>query len=242
MTLSDSLENAFQAIENSMSVGETKVMIINGSEISVTVLGPQDLAGLSQGRRLLTTHVEILHDSHPIFHDRRRQLQKAQTSKEAVLPSSIFTPADNKVFLRVMKVQVPVELTPGKDRAFTTSIMINLRTSSGEKIVKGLKTAVIIYMDKITSSPPLASKSQKKPPFACRYLDKVSFQWVTDGCTLVGETVTKLICSCTHLTQFSSTPNSDNIDSLPSLSDFTSAISTLIGSNWDKKGRKHGSN
>jgi hypothetical protein len=122
---------------------------------------------------------------------------------------------------------MPVKANARKNAAFSKSSILTLNTVKGKKRVRGLKTPVLIYLDKLTATPPLAKKDAKRPPFACRYLDVLTGRWVTDGCTLAGETADKIICRCDHLTTFASTVNPDNIDELPDLN----SIVTTVGNN-----------
>lgn len=80
---------------------------------------------------------------------------------------------------------------------------------------------MVFEIQKKVPTPPL--KGRGAPPVACKYWDDQTNTFISEGCSFVGETLTSVKCSCTHMTEFSAGVNVAQLASVPSASDLNTA-------------------
>jgi hypothetical protein len=124
-----------------------------------------------------------------------------------MLPEEIIPTDVPKLVLRTLKINMPVKDEEKEVRtpSYVRSVSLN-EPGKGIRKYRGLKSPAIIYLDKFTPTPPLPGA---KIQYSCRYFDTVKLIWTNDGCQMIGETIDKIICSCTHFTDFATVPEID---------------------------------
>ncbi|EAR90268.2 zinc finger lsd1 subclass family protein (macronuclear) [Tetrahymena thermophila SB210] len=82
--------------------------------------------------------------------------------------------------------------------AITQCISLSVSSGGQETSVNNLSQPITITIPKSIPSPVSSDPSS----ISCTYYDEATNSWKTDGCTFVKETILNIICSCTHLTDF----------------------------------------
>ncbi|KAL4473929.1 hypothetical protein ABPG74_022793 [Tetrahymena malaccensis] len=82
--------------------------------------------------------------------------------------------------------------------AITQCISLSISSGGQETSVNNLSQPITITIPKSIPSPVSSDPSS----ISCTYYDEATNSWKTDGCTFVKETILNIICSCTHLTDF----------------------------------------
>ncbi|KAL4482199.1 hypothetical protein ABPG72_017980 [Tetrahymena utriculariae] len=82
--------------------------------------------------------------------------------------------------------------------AITQCISLSISSGGTETSVNNLSQPITITIPKSIPSPVSSDPNS----VSCTYYDEATNSWKTDGCTFVKETILNIICSCTHLTDF----------------------------------------
>lgn len=81
-------------------------------------------------------------------------------------------------------------------------------------VVDGLDgdKGILLHIKKSSPTPVFASNvnsKKSKSLYQCKTYDKNTFKWVEDNCFLHQETEAKIVCQCTHLSDFTFSLNAN---------------------------------
>ncbi|KAL4473928.1 hypothetical protein ABPG74_022792 [Tetrahymena malaccensis] len=82
--------------------------------------------------------------------------------------------------------------------AVSQTVSLQIQQNGSEVNVKDTKQPIIIVLPKIIPSPI----SEDTSSISCSFYDEDTNSFQNEGCTFVKETILNIVCSCTHLTDF----------------------------------------
>ncbi|KAL4456253.1 hypothetical protein ABPG74_014214 [Tetrahymena malaccensis] len=207
---------------------------INMGESLTQQSSTSDSAAIPLSLSMVSTSNSTVSGTTPQGRRQRRRLQKLQ--KIRLLQSSSDSNQSIPVVFRSLTVQIPPDVIDTSKKvivsgssfkvdpranpfAVTTTLSLSLGGSGGAQNVSDAPKPIVMTIPKKVPSPPGINTDALQ----CTYYDEETNSYKSDGCTLVKETITSIICSCTHLTDFSAALQPQQIKSSINLSDMKAA-------------------
>ncbi|EAR96334.2 latrophilin/CL-like GPS domain protein (macronuclear) [Tetrahymena thermophila SB210] len=207
---------------------------INMGESLTQQSDTSDSAAIPLSLQMINTSNTNVNGSTPQGRRQLRRLQKLQ--KIRLLQSSSDSNSAIPVVFRSLTVQIPPQVIDTSKKvivsgssfkvdpranpfAVTTTLSLSLGGNGGAQSVSDAPKPIVMTIPKKVPSPP----GLNTDAIQCTYYDEETNSYKSDGCTLVKETITSIICSCTHLTDFSAALQPQSIKSVINLSDMKEA-------------------
>jgi len=116
------------------------------------------------------------------------------------LPKLTFQ-AKSKVTFSLQEFKNNQRGASNADQLISSTTSLEIKDGDTPILIQDLKEPIVIQIPKISPTDP----SKVKVNYQCTYYDPNTNLFKTDGCTLIGETFTHIICACVHLTEFAVT-------------------------------------